>query len=115
MQGNRGDIGHVHKKEVDEVKDLQSEKDILQLFLINNSGIKIIILFSKWVDHNSKCDNLAAVKNKIKNRRITRNIGNTSNSSSVSTSHEKQSKREKRKRKNKSITFNKKKDKKKLD
>ena len=53
VEDNKGEISHVHKKDADEAKQLQSGEDIMQLFLIKNCRVEIILLFSKRVVHNS--------------------------------------------------------------
>ena len=91
------------KKDTDEAKKSQSGEEILKLFLIENSRVESIILFSKRVDYNSACANVKAIENKIKNRRTKRNIGNTSNSLSTSTSNKQRSKRGSKKSEKKAI------------
>ena len=47
MEDNRGDIGCVKKKDVDEAKQLQSGGDSVQLFLIEKSRVESIVLSQK--------------------------------------------------------------------
>ena len=109
-EDNRGEIGHVQKKDVDESMQLQVGEEHFQSFLIDDSRVESAILFTQRLDCNSTCTNIVDLKNRNKNMRITRNMGNVSASFPLVTSHRQCSRKISRKNKKKSIKISKKND-----
>ena len=61
----------------DEAAQSQTGEEIFQLFLLDNSRVKSFVLFTKRLDCNSACTNLAALENRTNDMRNMRSVGNT--------------------------------------